>query len=149
MTFDADRREMNAVKADRLQTRADTIKRIRRALIDITEGADLDGWPAHAVEFASRARRDLGNVEAILHAAIADLRDPIESIHPYGCGCGNCPRLFADVVGDVAMDAAASITKADVLGLRGAAEVLRDEEPTRAARLLSLADRLADWLGGR
>ena len=77
MTFDADRRELAAVKADRLQTRTDTIKRIRRALIDITEGADLDGWPLQAIDFAARARRDLGNVEAILNARIEDLRDPI------------------------------------------------------------------------
>jgi hypothetical protein len=70
--------DLAPARASRLATRADTLRNMRRAVADHIEGARLEGWPLEAINFADRARKDLGNAEAILRAQIADLLDPID-----------------------------------------------------------------------
>lgn len=69
--------DLTVVKAERLRTRADTLRTMRRSIYDLIEGARMEGWPLEAINFADRAKKELGNAEAILRAQIEDLRDPI------------------------------------------------------------------------
>jgi hypothetical protein len=74
-------RTPNTMRAETLRVRADTLRRMRRTIDDLVEGARMEGWPLPSINFAERARKDLGNAEAVIRAQAEDLIEPISETH--------------------------------------------------------------------
>jgi hypothetical protein len=69
--------DLTTIRAERLTVRANTLRSMRQAITDLTDGARMEGWPLESVNFAVRARRELGNAEAVIRAQVADLLEPL------------------------------------------------------------------------